>query len=195
MKFLYLHGSESAGFGNKVNVLRKYFGDDSVINPNLPPNNEKAVSLLNYLVENLKHEDLFLVGSSLGGYFALYLAVKYDVHAILINPLIKPEPVVRLEDLPMENFKTGEKYIYKKEWSEFLFQIEQKVEDVQKMKNKIFIYLDEKDDVLDSKTTAQFFEGFYVKIFPGGSHFFEHMEEMAQDIKHRLLKNNDFTNK
>lgn len=190
MKFLYLHGSNSAGYGTKVNVLRKYFGDDCVINPNLPPNPEKAISLLEFMVEKMKGDDFYLVGSSLGGFFSLYLANKYEVPAILINPLIHPKEVLVEEDTPAENFKTGEKYIHKKDWSKFMLKIEQSKSSIQHLKSKIFVFKDKEDELLDYKEALEFFEGFYVKIFPGGNHIFEHMEELGKELKENLLKTN-----
>jgi predicted esterase YcpF (UPF0227 family) len=36
------------------------------------------------------HYDINLVGSSLGGFYSLYLSNKYNLKAILINPSITP---------------------------------------------------------------------------------------------------------
>ena len=44
------------------------------------------------------------------------------------------------------------------------------------------IYIDTGDDVIDWKKTERFFEGFYFKKFQGGSHYFEHMSELIEDL-------------
>ena len=37
-----------------------------------------------------KDENVYLIGSSLGGFYSLYLANKYDLKAVLINPAVNP---------------------------------------------------------------------------------------------------------
>ena len=43
--------------------------------------------------------------------------------------------------------------------------------------------MDEDDEVLDSKKTAEVFKDFYVKLFKGGNHSFAHMPELIADFK------------
>ncbi|MHA1339218.1 MAG: YqiA/YcfP family alpha/beta fold hydrolase [Promethearchaeota archaeon] len=187
MKILYLHGSNSAGFGSKVNYLREAFGAENVIALNCPHDPAKAIQLLEFLVKNLKKtKDFYLFGSSQGGYFAIYLSYKYRVPAILVNPQTKAGEPPKEIGKEVENFKTGEKYIYKEEYYEFLKKIELKRENIEKIKDKLFIYLDEDDDVINGKETAKYFEGFYVRLYPGGDHFFQHMENLIDDLKNNL---------
>jgi hypothetical protein len=188
---LYLHGFNSAGFGTKVNYLRATFGDENVINPNLPINTEKAIKFLDFLVKNLKNngeKKLILVGSSQGGFYALFLCFKYNVPTILINPMIRAGYPISESRIRLTNLKTKEIYDYKKEYSEFLQKLEIDKEKIKRFQDKIFIYIDEGDTVLDWRKTVEFFEGFYVKKFPHGSHYFEHMKDLTVDLKKNVLK-------
>ncbi len=187
MKIIYIHGFNSAGYGEKINHLRKAFGDENVITPTLPPNPEKAIKLLEYLVEKMKDDELYLVGTSLGGYYSLYLTVKYGVPSIIINPSLKPFESLKDQVGTQTNYKTNEVYEFKKEYLDYLKKIEFKKEDLERHKDKIFVYLDEDDELLDSRETAEYFDGFYVKMYPGGNHRFTHMEELIKNMKNNIL--------
>jgi len=80
---LYIHGFASCGRGQKSTALTDYFGQESVDAPDLPPSPTDAISLLEQMIQR-NHYDL-LVGSSLGGYYATWLAEKFGLKAVLIN--------------------------------------------------------------------------------------------------------------
>ncbi len=188
MKIIYIHGFNSAGYGEKINHLRKAFGEENVITPTLPYDPEKAIKLLEYLIEKMKDDDLYLIGTSLGGYYALYLTNKYDVPSIIINPSLYPYKSLESQVGHQKNYKTDEEYEFKKEYLEFLKKIRFSKSDLEKHKDKIFVYLDENDELLDSRETAEYFKDFYVKMYPGGNHRFTHMPELIQDLKQNVIK-------
>lgn len=184
MKVIYIHGFNSAGYGEKVNHLKNFFGSENVISINLPYDPQKAISLLEFLIRNIKNEEpLLLVGTSLGGAYTLYLSYKFDLPGVIINPSIKPSEDLKSQVGRQKNYKTEEEYEFTEEHVNFLKKIEIPIYELQKIKDKLYIYLDEEDELLDSRKTAQFFEGFYVKIFPGGDHRFQHMKELLEDLK------------
>ncbi|RUM60683.1 MAG: esterase, partial [Persephonella sp.] len=91
MKVMYIHGFNSAGYGNKINKLKEAFGDENVIALTLPYNPAKAIKLLEFLIEAIREKDnLILVGTSLGGFYGLYLGAKYKIPSVLINPSTDP---------------------------------------------------------------------------------------------------------
>ena len=184
MKVIYIHGFNSAGYGDKVSKLKEHFGEENVLSINLPYNPEKAISLLEYLIRNLKNEEpLLLVGTSLGGAYTLYLSYKFDVPGVIINPSVKPSEDLKSEVGKQKNYKTDEEYYFKEEYLNFLKKIEIPIQELQKIKDKLYIYLDEGDELLDSRKTAEYFKGFYVKMFEGGNHRFQHMDELLEDLK------------
>ncbi len=71
-KILFLHGFSSCGKGVKSTTLKGYFGKEEVLAPNLAYAPLDAIAQLE---EMLQHESIdLLVGSSLGGFYATYLA-------------------------------------------------------------------------------------------------------------------------
>ena len=64
---------------------------DLLLCPQIPVVPDDARKYLEQLVEDtLNDSQLSFVGSSLGGYYATYLAEKYSGTAVLINPSVKP---------------------------------------------------------------------------------------------------------
>ena len=87
---IYIHGFGSHGLGGKALAFKAYFKSKEVpiIAPSLSYIPELAIQTLEELIES--YDEVQLIGSSLGGYYALYLAQKYKLKAILINPSIYP---------------------------------------------------------------------------------------------------------
>jgi predicted esterase YcpF (UPF0227 family) len=94
-KLLYLHGFNSSPQSYKAELIADFMKDkkcsDLLICPQIPTIPEEAKHYLEQLVEEtLYHHQLSFVGSSLGGYYAIYLAEKYGGSAVLINPSVRP---------------------------------------------------------------------------------------------------------
>lgn len=92
MNLIYLHGFQSHANSVKGTLLKQYCQKNmpqiSVHLPdlNLAPN--EAIAQLHQYIQPLKN--LAFVGSSLGGFYATYLARYYHAPAVLINPTIEP---------------------------------------------------------------------------------------------------------
>jgi len=94
-KLLYLHGFNSSPQSHKAQLVMQYLREidklDCLICPQIPAVPADAKVFLENLVEEaLQHNSVSFVGSSLGGYYATYLAEKYSGTAVLINPSVKP---------------------------------------------------------------------------------------------------------
>jgi len=94
-KLLYLHGFNSSPESLKAQLIRQYMQDnnceDALLCPQIPVVPEEARLFLEQLVEHtMKNYAVSFAGSSLGGYYATYLAEKYSGTAVLINPSVKP---------------------------------------------------------------------------------------------------------
>ena len=93
---LYIHGFNSSPFSDKAVMTAQYIAEHhpSLVfhQPQLPNTPKAAMALLLQYVETAKQagEPLSYIGSSLGGYFASYLAEHYGGRAVLVNPAVKP---------------------------------------------------------------------------------------------------------
>lgn len=93
---LYIHGFNSSPLSNKglltAQYIAKHYPACRLVQPQLPPSPKQAMALLTTEVDKAlaAGESLHFIGSSLGGYYASFLAERYGGKAVLINPAVAP---------------------------------------------------------------------------------------------------------
>ena len=99
---LYLHGFRSSPLSTKaqqtaarllaINGSRSSLGLPPVIwlCPQLPPSPRQAIRDVLQTLQGLTPENIALVGSSLGGFYATWLAHHLGCRAALLNPAVNP---------------------------------------------------------------------------------------------------------
>src|SRR3990172_5530670 len=115
---VYLHGFNSGGTSGKATWLRQHLPDLTVLSPTYPAHKaDEAVGCLReYLArEHPQDKKLLLVGSSLGGFWARYLAPELGAGMVLVNPALHPEADLLDAVGPNRNEATGEDYVLTEE--------------------------------------------------------------------------------
>jgi uncharacterized protein len=91
---LYLHGFRSSPQSFKARLMRSRLAELGRIGewlcPMLPVSPREAIALAETLAANAQDE-ITLVGSSLGGFYATWLAEKHGWRAVLLNPAVVPQ--------------------------------------------------------------------------------------------------------
>jgi predicted esterase YcpF (UPF0227 family) len=91
---IYLHGFRSSPASRKASLLRERFASlgrsDDYVCPLLPASPRAAATLLRAQTEGVQPDELALIGSSLGGYYATWLAERVECRAVVLNPAIAP---------------------------------------------------------------------------------------------------------
>jgi len=91
---LYLHGFRSSPSSFKARLVAERMQElglgEQYICPQLPDSPGEDVRLALELVRRFPAESVALVGSSLGGYYATWLAEKIGCKAVLLNPVVDP---------------------------------------------------------------------------------------------------------
>lgn len=191
-RLVYLHGFNSGGTSGKAAWLRQHLPDIAVLSPTYPAHiaDEAPKSVRQYIARMRRaHPDdkkLLLVGSSLGGFWARYLAPDLGAGMVLINPSMHPETDLMDVVGPNKNEATGEEYVLTVEQVKALARYQ-----VPKCDPKVptLVLLDEGDDVLDYRVAQAFYRGCgNVIVYPGGSHRFDHLAEALPEIR-RLYDN------
>lgn len=89
---LYLHGFRSSPLSMKARLTGERMAQlgrsAEFICPQLPASPRLAMELAFGLVAGVPAEDLTIVGSSLGGYYATWMAEKLGCRAVLLNPAV-----------------------------------------------------------------------------------------------------------
>ena len=91
---LYLHGFRSSPRSKKATQLRDALvargRSAEFVCPQLPPSPRAAIGAVEAAILGMASARVHLIGSSLGGYYATWLAEKFGCRAVLLNPAIRP---------------------------------------------------------------------------------------------------------
>lgn len=177
---VYIHGFGSSGVGGKATLLKEHF-KNNIILPSLSYVPNLAIHTLEQLIEMLqqKGEKVGLVGSSLGGFYSMYLANKYHLKAVLINPAVTP-------------YKTLEKIGYATNYYDLSsFEVTSnhleclKDLDVKSFKNEnnFMLLLQKGDELLNYEDAIKKLPNANLRVEEGGNHSFEHIERYFDEIE------------
>ncbi len=90
MKILYIHGHNGSPRGAKHDMLSQCFPMAEILAPQHDSIPGHVFPLLDGLASGLDVRADVIIGSSLGGFWANYFALRYGLRAVLINPLTSP---------------------------------------------------------------------------------------------------------
>ncbi|WP_121626585.1 YqiA/YcfP family alpha/beta fold hydrolase [Poseidonibacter antarcticus] len=181
---IYLHGFASAGFGVKAQKFLEYF-EDEIITPTLPTIPNLAIATLEQLIEAFlnRGEKVSLIGSSLGGFYSLYLANKYNLKAVLINPAVYPW--ITLENYRKDEYELATSY-YDNSKFEFNHSHSQSLRNYEvliiKNPENFLTLLQDEDEILDYEEAAEKLEETNLIIEEGGNHSFVGIEKYFRKI-------------
>jgi predicted esterase YcpF (UPF0227 family) len=182
---LYLHGFTSGPQSFKAQALRdriaaRGLGNDFVC-PQLPAAPTDAISLAESVIaEKVSHGGTpAVVGSSLGGYYAGFLAEKHGLKAVLVNPAVAGSMDVR-------QFVGPQRFLYTGEAFEFtLDHVEQlKALDVPKptRPERYWLLVETGDEVLDYRAAVARYAGARQTVLTGGDHSFTRWTDYLDDV-------------
>jgi predicted esterase YcpF (UPF0227 family) len=120
------------------------------------------------------------MGSSLGGYYALYFAQLYKTKSVLINPAIPPLNDFEIYLGKNENYATGNKFTISKDDISYLRALHHKK--ILAPKNNL-ILLESGDEILNYVESSSYFRGSYIDIIYGGNHSYTSIKEKFIKIK------------
>jgi predicted esterase YcpF (UPF0227 family) len=173
---IYVHGFNSSALSYKAGLVRKRMAElrrtDAFLCPELPPSPKHAVALLESAIEASGPETVGLIGSSLGGYYATWLAERYDVRTVLVNPAVRPYELLQPYVGPQKNLYTGAQYELTNEHVAQLRELE-----VGRITSSLYLLLvTTGDEVLDYREAVTKYRGCEQIVVEGGDHGFSGFE-------------------
>ena len=170
MTIVYLHGFNSAPQSHKAQALGRYMAErglaDGFVCPSLPHRPAAAIALVEAEIAQRPAGTVTLVGSSLGGFYATYLAEKYDLRAALVNPAVTPQHDLESYLGIQRNLYTGEAYELTLE-----HLAEWRALDSPAIHPKRYLLLVETgDEVLDYREAVRKYAGARQIVIAGGDH-------------------------
>lgn len=192
---LYLHGFTSGPQSVKARALggrmaARGLAADFVC-PQLPASPAEAIALAEQIIMRQKvgadetvsnHENgakITLVGSSLGGFYATWLAEKHNLRAVLVNPAV----VARLS---LENFVGPQRWLYTGEPFDFTHQHVHELRALElprlSQPQRFWLLAEEGDETLDYREAVAYYAGARQTVLPGGDHSFTRWNEYLDEI-------------
>jgi predicted esterase YcpF (UPF0227 family) len=175
---IYVHGFNSSPASGKAQLVKSRMeamgrGAEFVA-PALPHTAAEAVALLDALAA--RHPGAALIGSSLGGYYATWLAEKHDRRAALLNPAVRPYDLLSAHLGVQQNLYTGERYELTAQHVEELRALE-----VTRLTPARYLLVAATgDEVLDYRAAVARYRGCRQIVIDGGDHglsdFAEHVD-------------------
>lgn len=121
------------------------------------------------------------IGSSLGGFWAQYLAPEFSASLVLINPSLRPDETLSRHVGRLQNSATGKETVLTLDNVRAL-----KAYRVETCDPRVptLTLLDTQDEVLDYRIAAATMRGCgRTIVYPGGSHRFDHLNEALPEIR------------
>ncbi|MEO8345295.1 MAG: YqiA/YcfP family alpha/beta fold hydrolase [Betaproteobacteria bacterium] len=121
----------------------------------------------------MDHAALSFVGSSLGGYYANWLAEKYGARAIVINPAVRPAITLLAHAGQQRNLHTGENWELTPDHFSELEALS--VVRLTRME-RYFLLMRSGDELLDWRAAVSRYAGAWQCVVGGGNHGWEDID-------------------
>jgi predicted esterase YcpF (UPF0227 family) len=182
---LYLHGFTSGPQSAKALALRERMAArgmaDRYVCPQLPASPAAAIALADGIIaEKVSRGDTpHLVGSSLGGYYAAYLAEKHGLKAVLVNPVVAGSADVAQFVGPQRFLYTGEAFDFTIDHVE---QLKALAVPKPTRPERYWLLAEAGDEVLDYRAAVTHYAGARQTVLPGGDHSFTRWTDYLDDV-------------
>lgn len=181
---IYLHGFNSSPLSQKAQIMvqycQQYRPDIQVVVPQLPSFPAAAAETIkNVFAQYSSEYQIGVVGSSLGGYFSVWVSSLFHCRAVVVNPAVKPYELLADYLGEQENPYTNEHYVLEEKHIDELRSL-----DVPELKNPDDFWLlqQTEDEVLDYRQAVAKFAQSHCTVEDGGNHRFVNFERYAADI-------------
>jgi predicted esterase YcpF (UPF0227 family) len=198
---IYLHGLNSAGSSAKAAVLRKRLAPVEVFSPSYPAQSAaQAVDALSGQLAALlgkygSTSPRLLVGSSMGGFYGAWLGSRLGFdHLVMINPALRPWELLQQVEGWQYNEAKEERYYLS---AQMVTATRAFATEPAEIGLPVTLLHDKGDELIDYRQAVEAYGGIAdIRLFEGGSHAFEHMDEAVAIIGgiHRMLEDEKSAN-
>lgn len=180
---LYIHGFNSSAQSGKARFLQDWLRErglgEAVACPDLPHRPAAAIARLEELIGRSQGAAK-LIGSSLGGYYATWLAERHDLKAIHINPCVAcADKLADQVGKTQCNWHNGEEYVFS---AEHLAELRALAVARPSRPENHLLLVETGDTVLDYREAVAYFAGSPQVVLEGGDHGFTRFAERLPQI-------------
>ena len=186
---IYLHGFCSSPASWKSQLLAEEMARrglaEHFVCPQLSPVPDEAAASVSRLIE-AADGPVTLIGSSLGGHYANFLAEKHGLNAVLINPAVPQGDVLRgaVDYLDLAKFVGEHTHFHSGEAFSFTeaHAAQLKAQVSRPSPGRYWLLLETGDEVLDYRQAQDFYAGCRQTVLEGGDHGFASFAEFVPQI-------------
>ena len=180
---LYLHGFRSSPRSFKARVMAATMKERGLaaelLCPQLPASPKAAIALAQTLLAPYKAHQIAIVGSSLGGYYATWLAEQIGCRAVLLNPAIVP-----LQDLDQHvgvttEYHSDKPFEFKREYIDELRAL---AVDRITRPERYFLIAATGDEVLDYRDMVRHYAGAEQRVIDGSDHAISEFPQYVDEV-------------
>ncbi len=170
---IYLHGFRSSPHSYKVRLLAERMQElgrsAEFFCPQLPASPKESVQLvLDYLNANrIRSDQVTLIGSSLGGFYATWLAQKLACRAVLLNPAVKPAHDLEKYVGVTTDYHTNEPFEFKRE---YIAEMQELLVAHITQPERYFLIAATGDEVLDWREMVAHYPNARQRVIEGSDH-------------------------
>jgi uncharacterized protein len=183
MHLLYLHGYNSSPDSTKAQLFGQWIASQhpkvEFICPFMSPRPHEAKAQILASSAHVDWRRTLVVGSSMGGFWATWVAESFGCRGVLINPAVRPWEAEDHLSGPQTNYNTGNvQDVSKQDIREYR---EYGVDSVKRPEN-LWVLLQTGDEVLDYRVAEDFYRGCRITTEEGGDHSFVGIERFFDPI-------------
>ena len=171
---VYLHGfrssprsSKAVMTGEAVKALSNSTNPIEWYCPQLQASPKDSIDMVTAYIEGSKADRIVVIGSSLGGFYANYLAEKYSCQAVALNPAVWAARELAPHVGMMTSYDSDEPFDFRAEYIDELKSLQvDAITDPQ----RYFLMAAKGDELLDWQEMVGFYPGAKQLILEGSDH-------------------------
>ncbi len=188
---LYIHGFLSSPMSAKAQSMQQWLKlhrpDIAYYCPQLPPYPKPCATILGALISAITSDNgdkpmlpIYVMGSSLGGFWATWLAECYRLQAVLINPAVDIDKLMpSYLNVELKNYHHADTYrLDEKDFNDLLSFQRGKLANLE----NYWLLAQAGDETLDYRLAQERYKGCHQTIEQGGDHSFQNFENLIPQI-------------
>jgi predicted esterase YcpF (UPF0227 family) len=180
---LYLHGFRSSPHSFKAQLIGQRMKElgrgDEYLCPQLSASPREAITLAQDLLNGVPSHEMTLIGSSLGGYYATWLAEQVGCKAVLLNPAVKPPRDLEKYVGVTTAYHSGERFEFKRE---YIAELEALAIEHITRPERYFLVAATGDEVLDWREMTAHYPGARQQVIEGSDHGISEFAQYVDEV-------------
>lgn len=192
---LYLHGFRSSPQSTKASLLAQALAEaghaDQWHCPQLPASPKQAYALANQLIEHQvsqgmnPRDELVVLGSSLGGYYAGCLAEAWQCRALLLNPVVHASRDLASQVGEHTMWNSDERFHF---LPEHVDELADMAAGRPAQPGRYYLLAAKGDEVLDWREMVDWYQGCKLRLLEGSDHGISDFEQWLPEVLEYVLR-------